>query len=79
MFRIELTVVSLLSAGIARAAPAPGNRPWVTGWDRPVDPDKDCKFIRDLSSDLSFHPARRMHLWSPTAASFLIAKDVPAR
>jgi regulation of enolase protein 1 (concanavalin A-like superfamily) len=23
------------------------NVPWVTGWDKPVDPDKDCKFIRD--------------------------------
>jgi regulation of enolase protein 1 (concanavalin A-like superfamily) len=47
MSRSILTVTFLLSACIALAAPAPINRPWVTGWDKPVDPDKDCKFIRD--------------------------------
>jgi regulation of enolase protein 1 (concanavalin A-like superfamily) len=29
------------------AAPAPADRPWVSGWDKPVDPDGDCKFIRN--------------------------------
>jgi regulation of enolase protein 1 (concanavalin A-like superfamily) len=47
MNRLFLTSVPLLSACIALAAPAPVNRPWVTGWDKPVDPDKDCKFARD--------------------------------
>jgi regulation of enolase protein 1 (concanavalin A-like superfamily) len=47
MSRSVFTVVFLLAAGIALAAPAPVERPWLTGWDRPVDPDKDCKFIRD--------------------------------
>lgn len=47
MSRTVLTVAFLLVAGIALAAPAPANRPWVNGWDKPVDPDKDCKFIRD--------------------------------
>jgi RNA polymerase sigma factor (sigma-70 family) len=32
----------------ANQSPKPRNdSPWVTGWDKPVDPDKDCKFIRD--------------------------------
>jgi len=26
------------------AAPVPADRPWITGWDKSVDPDKDCKF-----------------------------------
>lgn len=30
----------------AALADSPDNRPWETGWDKPVDPDKDCKFIR---------------------------------
>jgi hypothetical protein len=47
MSRSLLTVVSLLAGGIALAVPAPANKPWVTGWDKPVDPDKDCKFTID--------------------------------
>lgn len=47
MSRSILSVAYLLCACIALAAPAPANVPWVTGWDKPVDPDKDCKFIRD--------------------------------
>jgi regulation of enolase protein 1 (concanavalin A-like superfamily) len=37
----------LLFACAILAAPAPVERPWLTGWDKPVDPDNDCKFIRD--------------------------------
>ena len=47
MSRSILSVAYFLCACIALAAPAPSNVPWVTGWDKPVDPDKDCKFIRD--------------------------------
>lgn len=47
MRRSVVTVAFLLAAGIALAAPVPANRPWVTGWDKPVDPDKDCKFTID--------------------------------
>jgi regulation of enolase protein 1 (concanavalin A-like superfamily) len=47
MNRSILSVAYLLCACIVLAAPAPANVPWVTGWDKPVDPDKDCKFIRD--------------------------------
>ena len=47
MNRIFLTLVPLLPVCITLAAPAPVNRPWVTGWDKPVDTDKDCKFTRD--------------------------------
>lgn len=47
MSRAILSVAYLLCACIALAAPAPANVPWVTGWDKPVDPHKDCKFVRD--------------------------------
>jgi regulation of enolase protein 1 (concanavalin A-like superfamily) len=47
MSRCLCVVASFLLVCAALAAPAPANRPWVTGWDKPVDPDKDCKFIRD--------------------------------
>lgn len=47
MNRSFLAVVVFLSAYVALSAPAPAERPWVTGWDKPVDPDKDCKFIRE--------------------------------
>lgn len=30
-----------------QAAPAPEPRSWVRGWDKPVDPQKDCKFVRN--------------------------------
>lgn len=40
-------LVSFLLVCSAVAAPAPAKRPWMNGWDKPVDPDKDCKFIRD--------------------------------
>jgi regulation of enolase protein 1 (concanavalin A-like superfamily) len=47
MSRSLFAVTCLLTAGIALTAPTPAERPWVTGWDKPVDPDKDCKFLRD--------------------------------
>jgi regulation of enolase protein 1 (concanavalin A-like superfamily) len=47
MRRSVVTVAFLLAAGIALAAPVPANRPWVTGWDKSVDTDKDCKFTID--------------------------------
>jgi regulation of enolase protein 1 (concanavalin A-like superfamily) len=47
MNRSILTVAYFLTVCIALAAPAPATIPWITGWDKPVDPDKDCKFIRD--------------------------------
>ncbi|HWG46800.1 MAG TPA: DUF1349 domain-containing protein [Gemmataceae bacterium] len=50
MNRSVFAVLFLLATSIALAAPAPANRPWVTGWDKPVDPDKDCKFTIDKNT-----------------------------
>src|SRR5262245_41109781 len=47
MRHLICAVVCFLSACAVLAAPAPADRPWLTGWDKPVDPDNDCKFIRD--------------------------------
>ncbi|HEY7313954.1 MAG TPA: hypothetical protein VH643_31685 [Gemmataceae bacterium] len=47
MSRSVFTAVFLLTNGIVLAAPIPAVQTWVKGWDKPVDPDEDCKFIRD--------------------------------
>lgn len=39
--------VVLLLTGMVWAAPAPKPQPFRTGWDRPTDPDEDCKFKYD--------------------------------
>ena len=39
MFRHSCTLLLLLGACAVLAAPAPKN-----GWERPIDPDHDCKF-----------------------------------
>jgi hypothetical protein len=42
-------VAGLLCAFLAlavSAAPAPLSSPWVAGWDRPIDPRRDCRFDR---------------------------------
>ena len=47
MRHLMCALVCLLSTCAILAAPAPADRPWLTGWDKPVDPDNDCKFTRD--------------------------------
>ena len=47
MSRSLCAVACFLTTCVALAAPAPTDRPWVTGWNKPMDPDKDCKFVRD--------------------------------
>lgn len=47
MSRYLSFVASFLVVCAAVAAPVPAKRPWVSGWDKPVDPDKDCKFTRE--------------------------------
>jgi regulation of enolase protein 1 (concanavalin A-like superfamily) len=47
------TLLALACAGLSWAAPADPDpepqapNPFRSGWDRPVDPDKDCKFQRE--------------------------------
>jgi regulation of enolase protein 1 (concanavalin A-like superfamily) len=50
MRRTLCVMVCILIGYVAMAAPTPADRPWVNGWDKPVDPDKDCKFIRDKAT-----------------------------
>ena len=45
MIRSLCVLATLLLACVVLAAPAP--KPFVSGWDNPVDPDRDCKFRRD--------------------------------
>ena len=47
MRHLMCALVCLLFTWAALAAPAPADRPWLTGWDKPVDPENDCKFTRD--------------------------------
>jgi hypothetical protein len=49
MNRLAAMLGALLAAAVM-AAPAPRPRPatpWVTGWDKPVDPLGDCRFHRE--------------------------------
>jgi len=39
-----ISVVGLFVACVATAAPAPEDKPFVAGWDKPTDPDHDCDF-----------------------------------
>jgi hypothetical protein len=45
MSRCKFSLATLLLTCTALAAPAP--QPFTAGWDSPLDPDKDCKFVRD--------------------------------
>ena len=49
MTRLASIALLAMAAGLLSAAPAPvpENKPFVTGWDKPVDPDGDCEFIRE--------------------------------
>jgi hypothetical protein len=45
MNRSVYVLVALLLACAALAAPAP--KPFMSGWEKPLDPDRDCKITRD--------------------------------
>jgi len=49
MKRTPCALAWLAAACLAAAAPVPAlaPKPFETGWDRPVDPDGDCKFRRE--------------------------------
>ena len=39
-------MLGLVGSCSVLAAPAPKDKPWVTGWDKPIDPAKKSKFVR---------------------------------
>ena len=47
MIRYFSGLLLFLTFCAALAAPVPQMKPFETGWDKPVDPDGDCKFRRD--------------------------------
>lgn len=47
MIRFYSALLLFLAVCAAVAAPAPKAKPFETGWNKPVDPDGDCKFVRD--------------------------------
>lgn len=47
MTRSLCVLPALMLAYTTLAAPAPQPKPFVSGWGKPVDPDRDCKFTRD--------------------------------
>src|SRR5262249_6615698 len=49
MCRSLSVLLCALAAVLVQATPAPfprTDRPWYTGWDRPADPRRDCRFDR---------------------------------
>jgi hypothetical protein len=47
MNRSLFALVALLLDCTALAAPAQKPQPFVSGWDKPIDPDRDCKIKRE--------------------------------
>jgi regulation of enolase protein 1 (concanavalin A-like superfamily) len=47
MSRFCAIVLCSLAAVVASATPAPQPKPWVKGWDRPLDSRGDCRFERE--------------------------------
>jgi regulation of enolase protein 1 (concanavalin A-like superfamily) len=64
MHRIAFAL-SALAAGSLLAAPAPPVKPWVRGWDRPVDPLGDCRFDRKGETMTLTVPAREERATAP--------------
>lgn len=52
------SLAALLLACLALAAPAPQTKPFVTGWEEPVDPDRDCRIRRDKGALIIEMPGR---------------------
>src|SRR5689334_18380274 len=59
MSRFTAAVLCALAALPVAAAPAPTPRPWLTGWDEPVDPHRDCLFHRHGEALTLTVPGRR--------------------
>jgi regulation of enolase protein 1 (concanavalin A-like superfamily) len=47
MTRLTAVLLAALLTFTVTAAPAPEPKPWVTGWDKPIDPSGDCRFRGD--------------------------------
>jgi hypothetical protein len=47
MPRLAALLLSALAALVTTATPAPEPKPWVTGWDKPVDELGNCTFRRE--------------------------------
>src|SRR4051812_33364743 len=46
MSRFAAAVLCALAGLAVQATPLPPPKPWITGWDKPVDPNGDCRFDR---------------------------------
>src|SRR5579885_2556325 len=47
MIRPHFVLATFLVTCCVLAAPAPKPQPFVSGWDNPIDPDKDCTIKRE--------------------------------
>src|SRR5438876_465559 len=45
--RFPRTLLLFVLGAVAFAAPAPKPSTWTAGWDKPVDPSRDCRFDYD--------------------------------
>ncbi len=69
MNRSLLALVTLLLACAALAAPVPKRQPFMSGWEKPVDPDKDCTIKREKDT-LTMQMPGRDHDYDPCRGRF---------
>jgi hypothetical protein len=69
MIRPICSLVLLLTACAVLAAPAPKPQPFVSGWQKPVDPDKDCT-IKSEKDTLIMEMPGRDHDYNPLRGQF---------
>jgi regulation of enolase protein 1 (concanavalin A-like superfamily) len=79
MSRLAAFLPYALLAATVTAAPIPPPRPWVQGWDRPVDPVGDCRFVRrgdKLTITVPAGEARRLDRRCVRKAAPRLLRDV---
>src|SRR5579884_1635000 len=69
MARSLLALAAFLLACTVLAAPAPQPQPFVSGWEKPVDPDKDCTIKREKDTLIMEMPGRD-HDYNPLRGQF---------
>ncbi|HEY7154188.1 MAG TPA: hypothetical protein VH575_09560 [Gemmataceae bacterium] len=69
MIRPIFSLALFLVACAVLAAPAPKPQPFVSGWEKPVDPDKDCTIKREKDTLIMDMPGRD-HDYNPRRRQF---------
>lgn len=69
MSRFICGIIALILSAAVLAAPAPKSKPFVSGWEDPVDPDRDCKISREKNV-LTIEMPGTLHSFDPLSKRF---------